>query len=71
MLTELFPPLLTRIQQDLHDYKQLNINGVLNLIVPTHQKQHYPELEVNYPWKWIHHLIIMYTQGLPGVKNMK
>ncbi|MBO0600715.1 hypothetical protein I2483_03490 [Sporosarcina sp. E16_3] len=56
MLTELFPPLLTRIQQDLHDYKQLNINGVLNLIVPTHQKQHYPELEVNYPWKWIHHI---------------
>ena len=55
MLTELFPPLLMRIQQDLHDYKQLTINGVLNLIVPTHQKQHYPELEVNYPWKWIHH----------------
>ena len=55
MLTGLFPPLLMRIQQDLHDYKQLTINGVLNLIVPTHQKQHYPELEVNYPWKWIHH----------------
>jgi len=55
MLTELFPPLLTRIQQDLHDYKELNINGVLNLIVPMHQKQYYPELEVNYPWKWIHH----------------
>lgn len=55
MLTDLFPPLLMRIQQDLHDYKQLNINGVLNLIVPTHQKQQYPELEVNYPWKWINH----------------
>ncbi|MBO0588130.1 alpha-glucuronidase family glycosyl hydrolase [Sporosarcina sp. E16_8] len=55
MLSELFPPLMMRIQQDLHDYKQMNIDGVLNLIVPTHQKQHYPELEVNYPWKWIHH----------------
>nr|WP_225941985.1 alpha-glucuronidase family glycosyl hydrolase [Sporosarcina limicola] len=55
MLTELFPPLLTRIQQDLYDYKQLNINGVLNLIVPIHQKQQGSEIGVNYPWKWIHH----------------
>ncbi|WP_188006629.1 alpha-glucuronidase family glycosyl hydrolase [Sporosarcina sp. ANT_H38] len=55
MLTELFPPLLTRIEQDLRDYKQLTLNGVLNLIVPTHRKQQYSELEVNYPWKWIHH----------------
>jgi len=53
MLTELFPPLLMRIQQDLHDYKQLNINGVLNLIVPTHKKQ--PEIMADYPWKWVHH----------------
>ena len=56
MLSELFPPLLTRIQQDLQDYKQLNVNGVLNLIVPTHQKQH-PEqngrlsLEMDSPFK--------------------
>ncbi|MHC8517224.1 alpha-glucuronidase family glycosyl hydrolase [Sporosarcina sp. ITBMC105] len=56
MLSELFPPLLTRIQQDLHDYKKLNIQGVLNLIVPTHQKRKHPEIEENYPWKWIHHL---------------
>lgn len=56
MLSELFPPLLTRIQQDLHDYKKLNIQGVLNLIVPMHQKRKYPEIENNYPWKWIHHL---------------
>ncbi|WP_318615572.1 hypothetical protein [Sporosarcina sp. YIM B06819] len=54
MLSELFPPLLMRIQQDLQDYKQLAINGVLNLIVPTHQKQ--PVRMADYPWKWIHHL---------------
>ncbi|MFJ7936166.1 alpha-glucuronidase family glycosyl hydrolase [Sporosarcina sp. NPDC096371] len=61
MLSELFPPLLMRIQQDLHDYKQLPINGVLNLIVPPHPKQ--PDRMVNYPWKWIHHLNnYMYTR---------
>lgn len=54
MLSELFPPLLMRIQQDLLDYKQLNVNGVLNLIVPTHQKQ--PVRMADYPWKWIHQL---------------
>lgn len=54
MLSELFPPLLMRIQRDLKDYKQINVNGILNLIVPIHQKQ--DERMVNYPWKWIHHL---------------
>lgn len=56
MLTELYPPLLKRIQQDLHDYKKMNIDGVLNLIVPSHQKGQFPEIETEYPWKWIHHL---------------
>ena len=54
MLSELFPPLLTRIQQDLQDYKKMAINGVLNLIVPTHQKQ--SVRMGDYPWKWIHQL---------------
>ncbi|WP_277585282.1 alpha-glucuronidase family glycosyl hydrolase [Psychrobacillus antarcticus] len=56
MLSELFPPLLTRIASDLEDYKQLQITGVLNLIVPVHRKQKTTEEIVNYPWKWIHHL---------------
>lgn len=54
MLSELFPPLLMRIQQDLKDYKQMNVNGVLNLIVPIHQKK--DGRMANYPWKWIHQL---------------
>lgn len=56
MLSELFPPLLTRIASDLHDYKQLQIQGVLNLIVPVHQKQTNHKVSANYPWQWIHHL---------------
>lgn len=56
MLSELFPPLLSRIVSDLHDYKELQIQGVLNLIVPLHHKQTNHEVSVNYPWQWIHHL---------------
>ena len=56
MLSEIFPPLVTRIQQDLQAYKELNVEGVLNLIVPIHHKKDSPELLENYPWKWIHHL---------------
>ena len=56
MLSEIFPPLVTRIQQDLQAYKELNVEGVLNLIVPIHHKKESPELLENYPWKWIHHL---------------
>lgn len=56
MLSELFPPLLTRIASDLRDYKQLQVQGVLNLIVPMHRKQTNQVVSANYPWKWIHHL---------------
>lgn len=56
MLTELFPPLIYRIKEDLHNYKQLGISGMLNLIVPKHHKQIHKEIDEHYPWKWIHHL---------------
>ena len=56
MLSEIFPPLVTRIKQDLQAYKELNVEGVLNLIVPIHRKKESPEALENYPWKWIHHL---------------
>ncbi|WP_172369957.1 alpha-glucuronidase family glycosyl hydrolase [Sporosarcina jiandibaonis] len=56
MLSEIFPPLLTRIQKDLLDYKTMNVEGVLNLIVPIHRKKNAPVFLANYPWKWIHHL---------------
>ncbi|MFK4997052.1 hypothetical protein ACI2OX_04115 [Bacillus sp. N9] len=39
MLSELFPPLLTRIHDDLQTYKKLNLCGVLNLIVPIHKRE--------------------------------
>ncbi|WP_407267879.1 alpha-glucuronidase family glycosyl hydrolase [Radiobacillus sp. PE A8.2] len=56
MLTHLFPPLMNRIACDLNDYEDLEIDGVLNLIVPIHKKGQDPELEGVYPWKCIHHL---------------
>lgn len=55
MLSELFPPLPTRIKQDLIDYKKFDFHGILNLIVPKHQKDPTHALVDNYPWKWIHH----------------
>ncbi|MGB5944766.1 alpha-glucuronidase family glycosyl hydrolase [Paenisporosarcina sp.] len=56
MLSELFPPLMNRIEQDLKEYKQLGVSGVLNLIVPIHKKPHDPDQKWTYPWKWIHHM---------------
>ena len=56
MLTELFPPLWTRINEDLSDYKQLAVNGVLNLIVPPLSKKILNTFEEAYPWKQIQHL---------------
>ncbi|RDI40048.1 alpha-glucuronidase family glycosyl hydrolase [Falsibacillus pallidus] len=56
MLSQLFPPLLNRIHGDLKDYGQMNIGGVLNLIVPLHVKPNAPDLEKTYPWRWGHQL---------------
>lgn len=55
MLSQLFPPLLNRIQADLTDYETLDVKGVLNLIVPLHKKGMHPNIEDHYPWQWIHH----------------
>ncbi|WP_347789696.1 hypothetical protein [Solibacillus sp. CAU 1738] len=54
MLSELFPPLLSRIQEDLNVYQSLGCEGVINLIVPLHKKtqQQWPA----YNWRWNHHL---------------
>lgn len=56
MLSELFPPLMNRINYDLKAYKELGLTGVLNLIVPIHKKPHDPAEKSSYPWKWIHHM---------------
>ncbi|MGB2993686.1 MAG: hypothetical protein WBB47_13730, partial [Paenisporosarcina sp.] len=56
MLSELFPPLMNRIEQDLKEYKQLGVTGVLNLIVPIHKKLNDSNQKSTYPWKWIHHM---------------
>jgi hypothetical protein len=56
MLSELFPPLMNRIAQDLKEYKRLGITGVLNLIVPIHIKRQDNDQKSTYPWKWIHHM---------------
>lgn len=56
MLSELFPPLLKRINEDLHDYKQMKIDGIVNLIVPVHKKGIHSFIDNDYPWQWVHHM---------------
>ena len=55
MLSELFPPLAKRIDEDVRDYRRQNVTGILNLIVPPHVKDHSRELDKSYPWKWVQH----------------
>ncbi|MEK4523727.1 alpha-glucuronidase family glycosyl hydrolase [Psychrobacillus sp. FSL W7-1493] len=55
MLSELFPPLARRIDEDLRSYQHQNVSGILNLIVPPHMKDHSSELDKSYPWKWVQH----------------
>ncbi|XXM74619.1 alpha-glucuronidase family glycosyl hydrolase [Lysinibacillus sphaericus] len=66
MLSELFPPLLNRIKEDMKDYKNLKIDGILNLIVPCHLKT---ERLGDYPWKWIHQLNNFMFAGMSWGKD--
>jgi hypothetical protein len=69
MLSELFPPLFNRMKQDLEDYKKLQADGVLNLIVPCHIKPHIKGTTADYPWKWIHGLNNFIYAGLSWGKE--
>jgi Glycosyl hydrolase family 67 N-terminus len=69
MLSELFPPLLNRMKEDMEDYKNLKVDGILNLIVPCHIKPHSPEGNTDYPWKWIHQLNNFMFAGLSWGKE--
>ncbi|MCH1626489.1 alpha-glucuronidase family glycosyl hydrolase [Ferdinandcohnia quinoae] len=64
MLSELFPPLLNRMQKDILDYKNEGVDGVLNLIVPYHAKRANAEMKKKYPWKWINQLNNFFYAGL-------
>ncbi|MGP4106070.1 alpha-glucuronidase family glycosyl hydrolase [Virgibacillus sp. L01] len=69
MLSELFPPLLSRIKSDFTDYKEHHIDGVLNLVVPLHEKNPSSERASKYPWKWIHQLNNYLYAGLSWGKD--
>ncbi|MEL3970861.1 alpha-glucuronidase family glycosyl hydrolase [Rossellomorea oryzaecorticis] len=69
MLSELFPPLLSRMKEDIADYKKLKVDGILNLIVPCHIKPHSSEGTADYPWKWIHQLNNFIFAGLSWGKE--
>lgn len=49
MLSNLFPFLPGRILQDVAYYEQLNLLGMVNLVVPYRGEE-------PYPWKWVHGL---------------
>ncbi|WP_096274321.1 alpha-glucuronidase family glycosyl hydrolase [Paucisalibacillus globulus] len=67
MLSELFPPLMQRIEADMKVYEDLGVEGVLNLIVPVHQKQ--DSLEVRYAWKWVQMMNHYFYAGLSWGKD--
>lgn len=48
MLTPLFPLLSERIMADIQEYKQMGVDGMLNLVVPVRTIEYHP-------WHWIHH----------------
>lgn len=54
MLTELFPPLIKRIGEDVIDYEEMGIDGMVNLLVPLHKKNIDKTIDENYPWRWTH-----------------
>ncbi|WP_170138792.1 alpha-glucuronidase family glycosyl hydrolase [Oceanobacillus chungangensis] len=69
MLSELFPPLVKRIEEDVKAYRKLKIDGLLNLIVPIHEKEQSSEMPKKYPWKWIQQLNNYFYAGLSWGKN--
>ncbi|QGS69542.1 hypothetical protein CV093_18510 [Oceanobacillus sp. 143] len=69
MLSELFPPLVKRIDEDVKAYRKLKIDGLLNLIVPTHEKGQTSVMMKTYPWKWIQQLNNYFYAGLSWGKS--
>lgn len=47
MLSPLFPSIPTRIMEDIRTYRELDLHGIVNLVVPY-------KGEADYPWKWAH-----------------
>ncbi len=54
MMSELFPPLANRIEDDLNQFEAMELYGVLNLIVPLLNSKNYEDIKNTYPWQWIH-----------------
>lgn len=71
MLSELFPPLCNRLQEDHVLYEQAGIDGLLNLIVPLHIKPEDREMLENYPWEWIQQLNNYFYAGLSWGKDYR
>ncbi|MDC3412162.1 hypothetical protein NC797_01310 [Aquibacillus sp. 3ASR75-11] len=69
MLSEIFPPLMNMINQDIQSYKITNINGLLNLIVPYHAKDPNSEMTQKYPWKWVQLINNYFYAGLSWGKD--
>ncbi|WP_010094806.1 hypothetical protein [Ornithinibacillus scapharcae] len=71
MLSELFPPLLKRIEADMEDYSCIGVNGVLNLIVPIHQKKGALNQDSEYPWKWVQMINNYFYAGLSWGRDIR
>lgn len=69
MLSELFPPLFKRIEADMKDYSRIGVKGVINLIVPVHQKQAVLNRTNGYPWKWVQMMNNYFYAGLSWGKE--
>lgn len=70
MLSEIFPPLVNRIADDMQKYDELGVYGVLNLVVPYSKSALYDKIGPWYPWKIIHKLNNeSYAKGVWGYRG--
>jgi len=51
MLGDLFPPLFSRIHEDINLFKKMGIDSIVNLIVQYRLKEHALALDKRYPWQ--------------------
>lgn len=63
MLSELFPPLISRIQEDIEEYRNAGVDGLLNLVVPLHIKELSPAFMANHPWERIQQINNFFYAG--------
>lgn len=64
MLSEIYPPLLTRIASDLKFYEKQGAEGLLNLHVPYFTGKHFEKLKTQFDYQKAHQMNSIYVSKL-------